>query len=171
MIHSAVHACDGHNNAQSSVSVSVKKAVEETDDRMTQFKKKAKELRVLDPKTAQNLCKFSLLPIVCVWNPLLSFSLCFSASEGARLTRVAQSNRGFSCTVIFLLTDRSHLLDFSQNLYRSQNKHVTGNRLAGVCVCSVLIAGAQSSVPQSCWAQLLLTDVCWFYRSCWSLAP
>ncbi|XP_049602783.1 protein diaphanous homolog 2 isoform X2 [Syngnathus scovelli] len=31
---------------------------DETDDRMTQFKKKAKELRILDPKTAQNLSIF-----------------------------------------------------------------------------------------------------------------
>lgn len=30
---------------------------EENDDRMQQFKKKAKELRILDSKTAQNLCK------------------------------------------------------------------------------------------------------------------
>lgn len=30
---------------------------DETDDRVQQFKKKAKELRILDPKTAQNLCK------------------------------------------------------------------------------------------------------------------
>lgn len=29
---------------------------DETDDRMPQFKKKAKELRILDSKTAQNLC-------------------------------------------------------------------------------------------------------------------
>ncbi|XP_077103995.1 protein diaphanous homolog 2 isoform X5 [Siphateles boraxobius] len=36
----------------------VKKDVEETDDRMTQFKKKAKELRILDAKTAQNLSIF-----------------------------------------------------------------------------------------------------------------
>uniref|UniRef100_A0A667YCN7 Diaphanous related formin 2 n=1 Tax=Myripristis murdjan TaxID=586833 RepID=A0A667YCN7_9TELE len=36
----------------------VKKDVEETDDRMTQFKKKAKELRILDGKTAQNLSIF-----------------------------------------------------------------------------------------------------------------
>ncbi|CAL8263741.1 unnamed protein product [Lota lota] len=36
----------------------VKKDLEVTDDRMTQFKKKAKELRVLDPKTAQNLSIF-----------------------------------------------------------------------------------------------------------------
>lgn len=32
----------------------------ETDDRMQQFKKKAKELRILDPKTAQNLCELEL---------------------------------------------------------------------------------------------------------------
>ncbi len=43
-----------------------KKEVEETDDRMTQFKKKAKELRILDAKTAQNLCKLSALHIICV---------------------------------------------------------------------------------------------------------
>ncbi|XP_052010681.1 protein diaphanous homolog 2 isoform X2 [Xyrauchen texanus] len=36
----------------------VKKEVDETDDRMTQFKKKAKELRILDAKTAQNLSIF-----------------------------------------------------------------------------------------------------------------
>ncbi|XP_016343816.1 protein diaphanous homolog 2-like [Sinocyclocheilus anshuiensis] len=36
----------------------VKKDMEETDDRMTQFKKKAKELRILDAKTAQNLSIF-----------------------------------------------------------------------------------------------------------------
>ncbi|XP_057204917.1 protein diaphanous homolog 2 isoform X2 [Triplophysa rosa] len=36
----------------------VKKDVDETDDRMTQFKKKAKELRILDAKTAQNLSIF-----------------------------------------------------------------------------------------------------------------
>ncbi|XP_026103876.1 protein diaphanous homolog 2-like isoform X4 [Carassius auratus] len=36
----------------------VKKDVEETDDRKTQFKKKAKELRILDAKTAQNLSIF-----------------------------------------------------------------------------------------------------------------
>uniref|UniRef100_A0A8C1UUT9 Diaphanous-related formin 2 n=1 Tax=Cyprinus carpio TaxID=7962 RepID=A0A8C1UUT9_CYPCA len=36
----------------------VKKDVVETDDRMTQFKKKAKELRILDAKTAQNLSIF-----------------------------------------------------------------------------------------------------------------
>uniref|UniRef100_A0A673MC23 Protein diaphanous homolog 2-like n=1 Tax=Sinocyclocheilus rhinocerous TaxID=307959 RepID=A0A673MC23_9TELE len=36
----------------------VKKDVEERDDRMTQFKKKAKELRILDAKTAQNLSIF-----------------------------------------------------------------------------------------------------------------
>lgn len=36
----------------------VKKDVKvENDDRMQQFKKKAKELRILDAKTAQNLCK------------------------------------------------------------------------------------------------------------------
>lgn len=29
---------------------------DEADDRMQQFKKKAKELRILDSKTAQNLC-------------------------------------------------------------------------------------------------------------------
>lgn len=34
---------------------------DETDDRMTQFKKKAKELRILDAKTAQNLCKYTQL--------------------------------------------------------------------------------------------------------------
>lgn len=33
---------------------------DETDDRMQQFKKKAKELRILDSKTAQNLCKCSV---------------------------------------------------------------------------------------------------------------
>uniref|UniRef100_A0A672SXD0 Diaphanous related formin 2 n=1 Tax=Sinocyclocheilus grahami TaxID=75366 RepID=A0A672SXD0_SINGR len=38
--------------------LSVKKDVEEPDDRMTQFKKKAKELRILDAKTAQNLSIF-----------------------------------------------------------------------------------------------------------------
>lgn len=32
----------------------------ETDDRMQQFKKKAKELRILDSKTAQNLCELEL---------------------------------------------------------------------------------------------------------------
>lgn len=32
----------------------------ENDDRMQQFKKKAKELRILDPKTAQNLCELEL---------------------------------------------------------------------------------------------------------------
>uniref|UniRef100_A0A9J8AL96 Protein diaphanous homolog 2 n=1 Tax=Cyprinus carpio carpio TaxID=630221 RepID=A0A9J8AL96_CYPCA len=36
----------------------VKKDVEETDSKMTQFKKKAKELRILDAKTAQNLSIF-----------------------------------------------------------------------------------------------------------------
>ncbi|XP_051505681.1 protein diaphanous homolog 2-like isoform X4 [Myxocyprinus asiaticus] len=36
----------------------VKKDVDKTDDRMTQFKKKAKELRILDAKTAQNLSIF-----------------------------------------------------------------------------------------------------------------
>ncbi|XP_053538067.1 protein diaphanous homolog 2 isoform X3 [Ictalurus punctatus] len=36
----------------------VKKDLEETDNRMTQFKKKAKELRILDAKTAQNLSIF-----------------------------------------------------------------------------------------------------------------
>uniref|UniRef100_A0A671MZC0 Protein diaphanous homolog 2-like n=1 Tax=Sinocyclocheilus anshuiensis TaxID=1608454 RepID=A0A671MZC0_9TELE len=36
----------------------VKKDVEEKDDRLTQFKKKAKELRILDAKTAQNLSIF-----------------------------------------------------------------------------------------------------------------
>ncbi|KAF5890854.1 protein diaphanous 2 isoform X1, partial [Clarias magur] len=36
----------------------VKKDVEETDNRMTQFKKKAKELRILNAKTAQNLSIF-----------------------------------------------------------------------------------------------------------------
>ncbi|KAF4085507.1 hypothetical protein AMELA_G00095880 [Ameiurus melas] len=36
----------------------VKKDLEETDNRMTQFKKKAKELRILDGKTAQNLSIF-----------------------------------------------------------------------------------------------------------------
>ncbi|XP_051514941.1 protein diaphanous homolog 2-like isoform X5 [Myxocyprinus asiaticus] len=36
----------------------VKKEVDETDDRMTHFKKKAKELRILDAKTAQNLSIF-----------------------------------------------------------------------------------------------------------------
>uniref|UniRef100_A0A674ABP1 Diaphanous related formin 2 n=1 Tax=Salmo trutta TaxID=8032 RepID=A0A674ABP1_SALTR len=36
----------------------VKKEVDETDARMTQFKKKAKELRILDGKTAQNLSIF-----------------------------------------------------------------------------------------------------------------
>uniref|UniRef100_A0A8C5B529 Diaphanous related formin 2 n=1 Tax=Gadus morhua TaxID=8049 RepID=A0A8C5B529_GADMO len=35
-----------------------KKDLDVTDDRMSQFKKKAKELRVLDPKTAQNLSIF-----------------------------------------------------------------------------------------------------------------
>ena len=40
-----------------------KKDLDVTDDRMSQFKKKAKELRVLDPKTAQNLCKYhNVLP-------------------------------------------------------------------------------------------------------------
>lgn len=29
---------------------------DESEDRMQQFKKKAKELRILDSKTAQNLC-------------------------------------------------------------------------------------------------------------------
>ncbi|CAL8356077.1 unnamed protein product [Merluccius merluccius] len=37
---------------------SVKKDVDVTDNRMTQFKKKAKELRILDSKTAQNLSIF-----------------------------------------------------------------------------------------------------------------
>ncbi|KAI7801810.1 hypothetical protein IRJ41_017703 [Triplophysa rosa] len=41
-----------------SVGCPVKKDVDETDDRMTQFKKKAKELRILDAKTAQNLSIF-----------------------------------------------------------------------------------------------------------------
>lgn len=42
----------------------VKKDVkDETDDRMQQFKKKAKELRILDSKTAQNLCKCSVFVI------------------------------------------------------------------------------------------------------------
>ncbi|XP_036799038.1 protein diaphanous homolog 2-like isoform X4 [Oncorhynchus mykiss] len=36
----------------------VKKEVDETDARVTQFKKKAKELRILDAKTAQNLSIF-----------------------------------------------------------------------------------------------------------------
>lgn len=31
---------------------------DETDDKIPQFKKKTKELRILDPKTAQNLCKY-----------------------------------------------------------------------------------------------------------------
>lgn len=40
----------------------VKKDVkDETDDRMQQFKKKAKELRILDSKTAQNLCKYTVM--------------------------------------------------------------------------------------------------------------
>lgn len=40
----------------------VKKDVkDETDDRMSQFKKKAKELRILDAKTAQNLCKYIVM--------------------------------------------------------------------------------------------------------------
>ncbi|XP_044062188.1 protein diaphanous homolog 2 [Siniperca chuatsi] len=42
-------------SSQSKVKKDVK---DETDDRMTQFKKKAKELRILDAKTAQNLSIF-----------------------------------------------------------------------------------------------------------------
>lgn len=38
---------------------------DETDDRMQQFKKKAKELRILDPKTAQNLCEYILVLYTC----------------------------------------------------------------------------------------------------------
>lgn len=34
---------------------------DETDNKMPQFKKKAKELRILDAKTAQNLCKYTQL--------------------------------------------------------------------------------------------------------------
>lgn len=33
---------------------------DETDSQVPQFKKKAKELRILDAKTAQNLCKYIL---------------------------------------------------------------------------------------------------------------
>lgn len=40
---------------------------DETDDRVQQFKKKAKELRILDPKTAQNLCKSSVFMLSLVW--------------------------------------------------------------------------------------------------------
>lgn len=40
------------------VCLPVKKDVrDETDNKVPQFKKKAKELRILDAKTAQNLCK------------------------------------------------------------------------------------------------------------------
>ncbi|XP_061895750.1 protein diaphanous homolog 2 isoform X2 [Entelurus aequoreus] len=42
----------------SSQSKARKETKDETDDRMTQFKKKAKELRILDAKTAQNLSIF-----------------------------------------------------------------------------------------------------------------
>lgn len=37
----------------------------ENDDRMQQFKKKAKELRILDPKTAQNLCELESYFFFC----------------------------------------------------------------------------------------------------------
>lgn len=40
---------------------------DETDDRMQQFKKKAKELRILDAKTAQNLCKYMHLYVFSVF--------------------------------------------------------------------------------------------------------
>lgn len=51
------------------VSFAVKKAVkDETDDRMPQFKKKAKELRILDAKTAQNLCKHVHLYVFIVFS-------------------------------------------------------------------------------------------------------
>lgn len=46
----------------------VKKDVhDETDNRMQQFKKKAKELRILDAKTAQNLCKYARFYIFMVF--------------------------------------------------------------------------------------------------------
>lgn len=52
----------------------VKKDVkDETDNRMTQFKKKAKELRILDAKTAQNLCKYIQLCFFCCFSLLLLF--------------------------------------------------------------------------------------------------
>lgn len=38
----------------------------ENDDRMQQFKKKAKELRILDPKTAQNLCELDSYAFVSI---------------------------------------------------------------------------------------------------------
>ena len=39
-------------------------AKDETDDRTPQFKKKVKELRILDAKTAQNLCKYLRLHFI-----------------------------------------------------------------------------------------------------------
>lgn len=58
LTHPVTNACDSTNNSFLSFFLTVKKDMEETDNRMTQFKKKAKELRILDGKTAQNLCKF-----------------------------------------------------------------------------------------------------------------
>lgn len=59
------NACDSANiTFLSFLFLAVKKDMEETDSRMTQLKKKAKELRILDAKTAQNLCKFLVLLVV-----------------------------------------------------------------------------------------------------------
>lgn len=44
---------------------------DETDNRMQQFKKKAKELRILDPKTAQNLCKYIKFKILLLFKSIL----------------------------------------------------------------------------------------------------
>lgn len=63
--HPVTNAYDCYNNSfLSFLFPTVKKDLEETDNRMTQFKKKAKELRILDAKTAQNLCKFLLLFVI-----------------------------------------------------------------------------------------------------------
>lgn len=50
--------------------------MEEMDNRTTQLKKKAKELRILDAKTAQNLCKLLFVIVsVVTWLKTLKVSL------------------------------------------------------------------------------------------------
>lgn len=58
------------------LSFTVKKDVkDETYDRMQQFKKKAKELRILDSKTAQNLCTCFFFYYCCVFLLFHSFNI------------------------------------------------------------------------------------------------
>lgn len=119
---------------------------DETDDRMPQFKKKAKELRILDSKTAQNLCTCC---VFYYFTPSASYlTACNQSLKSSMCWHILDISSFCGVDVLILMLLSRIIMELQRTVECDELKHESTSLAVR---CSSLIPFSPSVIFTVCW--------------------